>query len=88
VRHADKDLAGFRVTLRYESLVGLGEALVSGLVSLRYFPDFLIHYQQVVVLIYDPAREVVVFFFCQLSVNHGAKLHKKAVPWSTGRLSF
>jgi len=85
VRNAEKYLSRFVVALRDECLVGLGEALVPGLVPLCYFPDFFVHYQQVVVLIKDSACEIIVFFFRELSVNHGAKLHKKSRPpeWRT-----
>ena len=70
MRYAEKDLAGLAVTLCDKGFVGLAQGFVPCLVSLDDFPGPLVYDKDVVVLIYYPACEVIVFSFRQSSVFH------------------
>jgi hypothetical protein len=58
VRNAEEDLPGLGVALRYEGLVGIREAFLTGLVALDYLSAALADCQQMVVFIKYAGRKV------------------------------
>ena len=75
VGNSHKDVARLAVALRDETLQRLAERLVSCLVALDYFADFLVYYKHVVVLIEDAGGDVFVHFQREFFVNHNCTCH-------------
>ena len=74
VRYSHENPPRLVVPEGHESLQGLAQGLVAGLVALHYLSRAFVENEQVIVFIDYAALKVVEFFRVRLPVNHGAKI--------------